>query len=206
MRFIEPLDGILGQKLKIRILRCLTLKGYELTGRQVAEEARISPPACHNALRDLVEAHVVSERRAGRAHLFKLNQENCLVQEMLLPLFKKEASLLRLALASLLRKIRTPIISLILYGSIVKKRETPRSDIDLLAIVAPKDRTKTEEAFDKISSSFLARYGRTISPYIMTVKEFQTKYRKRLPIIVEIVKTGVVIQGKLISELLNYGR
>lgn len=206
VKFLEPLDDILGRKIKIRILRCLALKGIELTGRQIAEETRISPPTSHKALRDLVEAHVLLERRAGRSYLFKLNQENHLVQEMLMPLFQKESSLLKSALESLFKKIRLPIISLILYGSLVQKRETPRSDIDLLVIVAPKNKTKIEEVFDNINSSFLARYGRTISPYIMTIKEFQDKYRKRLPVLVEIVKTGIVIRGKLISELLSYGR
>ena len=206
MKFLEPLDNILGQQVKIRILRCLTLKGIELSGRQIAEETGISHTGIHNALKDLVSSHIILERRAGRALLFKLNQENYLAQEMLKPLFGREASLLKLALESMIKKIHMPIISLILYGSLVQKRETPRSDIDLLIIVSLKDKAKAEDAFDKISSSFLARYGRTISPYIMSTKEFQNKYRKRLPFIVEVVKTGIVIRGKFISELLHHGR
>jgi len=206
MKFLEPLDDVLGQKLKVRILRCLSLKGVELTGRQIARAAEISPPACHEALKDLAQSHVVLERSAGRAHLFKLNLENYLSREILRPLFEKEAALLKSALEMLLKEIRLQIISLILYGSLVQKRETPRSDIDLLAVVSPQNKIKTEEAFDKINNIFLARYGRTISPYIMTIKEFQDKYQKRLSVVVEIVKTGIVIKGELISELLRHGR
>lgn len=206
MKFREPLDDILGRRVKVRILRCLTLKGVELSGRELAEETDISPMGIHNALKGLVYAHIILERRAGRALLFKLNQENYLVQAMLKPLFEKEAALLKFALDALLKKIQLPIVSLILYGSLAQKRETSRSDIDLLVIVSPKNKIKIEESFDKISSSFLSKYGRTISPYIITIKEFQNKYRKRLPFIVEVVKTGIVIRGKLISELLRYGR
>jgi predicted nucleotidyltransferase len=123
---------------------------------------------------------------------------------MLKPLFEKEASLLKLALDAILKKLPLPIISLILYGSLVQRRETPRSDIDLLAVVAPKNKGQIEESFDKISSNFLLRYGRTLSPYIITFKEFQNKYKKRIPFIVEVVKTGILIRGKLISELLSH--
>jgi predicted nucleotidyltransferase len=206
MKFREPLDDILGQRVKIKILRCLALNGMELSGRKIAEETGISPAGAHKALKDLVESHIILERRAGRAFLFKLNQENYLAQEMLMPLFEREDSLLKLALGSMIKKIHASIISLILYGSLAQKRETPRSDIDLLVIVSPKNKRKIEEAFDKISSGFLTKYGRALSPYIITIKEFQNKYRERLPFIVDVVKTGIVIRGKLISELLSYDR
>lgn len=206
MKFLEPLDDILGQQAKIKILRSLVLKGAELSGRQIAEEARLSHTGIHNALKDLVASHVIQERRAGKALLFKLNQENYLVREMLKPLFARENSLFELALKATIKRIPVPIISLVLFGSLAQKRETPGSDIDLMVIVSPQHKAKAAEAFDKISNAFLSLYGKTISPYIITVKEFQNKYRQRTPFIIEVVKTGIVMQGKLISEILRHGR
>lgn len=206
MRFRDSLDEILGQKIKVRILRCLAQKGVELTGRQLAGEVGMSPPSIHEALKQLATQHVVLERRAGKALLFKINDQNCLVQEMLLPLFAGEAGLLKESLAKLLKIMRPSLISVLLYGSLTRKQDAPHSDIDLLVVVKPGRKIKVEADFDKVSADFLARYGRTLSPYIITADDLQKRYKGRDPFIVEVIKTGIVIYGKLVSELLSYGR
>lgn len=206
MKFIEPLDDILSQKSKVRILRLLTLKGNSLSGRQISEGAGISPPTAHEALKELTESGILIKRTAGRASMFKLDEGNYLVKEIIIPFFKKESNLLNSVLADLFKKITVPVVSIILYGSLAQKKETVKSDIDLMVVAEPKHKKKLEELFDKICSDFSSKYRKTLSPNIITAKELQDKYKKRNLFIVEVIKTGVVLHGKLISGLLSHDR
>ena len=79
MKYSRPLDDLLGQKSKVKILRHLANTRLEMSGRQVAADIGMSPWACHRALQDLTDQGVLVMRNIGRAHLFRLNEESYVV-------------------------------------------------------------------------------------------------------------------------------
>lgn len=93
MKLTNILEEVLGQKSKIKILRCLFKRKMEMTGRQVAQFCGLNHRTCQLALRDLEQQGIVVMRRVGKSNLFKLKQDNYLIGQLLGPLFEQEEHL-----------------------------------------------------------------------------------------------------------------
>ncbi len=52
----QPLEGVLGQRSSVRILRHLVTTGEENSGRGIATAPGMNPWTCHLSLRDLTAA------------------------------------------------------------------------------------------------------------------------------------------------------
>ena len=206
MKFYQVLDDLLGQHSKVKILRYLCQTRLEMSGRRIAKDLGLSPWACHLALRQLTDQGVLTMRNVGRTCLFCLNEGNYVAAKLLLPLFTGEAHLLQNAIEELTAGLDKSIISVILYGSVARKQEHPFSDLDLVVLV-PSDasRKKVRALFESSEESFIARFGNRLSPLILPVAEFRKRYRNRDPLIMDVVNTGRVVSGQLITEVIRHG-
>lgn len=206
MRYTRPLDDILGQKSKVRILRHLSGIKAETSGRRIAADVHMSPTVVHRALADLVEQGVVMMRTVGNVHLFGLDRGNFLVETVLLPLFRQEAGLTEAAVSEVVRMAGEGVISVVLFGSVAVGREVPRSDIDFLIIAADSAAAKRlDAALLDGAPEFIGRFGNAPSPYVVTKREFICRYRRGDPLIREAVRTGRVVHGDSIAEVLAGG-
>jgi predicted nucleotidyltransferase len=205
MKYYQPLNDLLGQKSTVKILRRLSLTRLEMSGRRIAAELNLSPWTCHLALRELAEQGILIVRNVGRTHLFQLNEKNYIVEKLLLPLFAVEAELLPTAIREITVGLPGSIVSVILYGSISRHEERPSSDVDLLVLVAGEnDRREVRAFFERENEFFIARHGNVLSPLILSVAEFDRRYRDGDELAREIVETGQMIYGQLISEVLAH--
>lgn len=203
MKYSNPLDDLLGQKSKVKMLRHLSNTGLEMSGRQIASDIKMSPWACHQALRDLTEQGVLLMRNVGRTYLFRLNERSYQVEELLLPLFQKEKDLLKAAIQEIVDGISDSIVSIVLYGSILRGEERPSSDFDLLILVPTRaNKEPVQEIFDQKNDYFISRFGNVLSPLILSVAEFRERYHGNDALIREVVDAGRVVYGKLFSEVL----
>ncbi|MCD6094069.1 MAG: winged helix-turn-helix transcriptional regulator [Candidatus Omnitrophica bacterium] len=82
MRVHNPLDKILNNEVKIKILRFLCKTEAEWSGRQIAQEIKVSPAAAHKALQELNNERALLFRSVGKSYLYRLN----LVTSFLSPL------------------------------------------------------------------------------------------------------------------------
>ncbi|HID64673.1 MAG TPA: winged helix-turn-helix transcriptional regulator [Anaerolineae bacterium] len=200
MRFTHPLEHVLGSKTKVAILRYLSLTGLELNGRQIARAINISPPTVNRALAELVKEGVLTQRNVGRTYLYRLNDDNRLAAELVIPLFQKERDLLKRALSEVLDDVPS-ILSAILYGSLVRGEEEPFSDVDLL-IVAD-DGVRARDVLEERAVNFLERYGNVLSLYILSLDEFRSLYQQRDELLREILAEGRVVAGQSPLELVH---
>jgi len=205
MKYSKALDDLLGQKSKLKILRHLSNTKMEMSGRQIASEIGMSPWVCHQALKELSAQGVVLMRNVGNTHLFRINERNYLVAEVLMPLFEAEEGLLDAAISEIVQGLEDRITSIVLYGSISRGEEEPTSDFDLLVVVPTSNDTKSAEDFFAIKNDyFISRFGNVLSPLILAAREFQERYRGGDQLIREIANTGRVVYGKSISEVITY--
>jgi len=205
MKYYQPLDDLLGQRSKVKILRHLCSTQLEMSGRQIATDLGLSPWACHLALRALTEQGILLMRNAGRTYLFRLNKINYVVERLLLPLFAEEGGLVQVAIQEIVADLSESIVSIVLYGSVSRGQERSFSDIDLLVlVVAKEDQQNVQNVFEQKNESFIARFGNVLSPLVLPVTEFRQRYREGDALITEIVNTGQVIYGKLISEVMSH--
>jgi predicted nucleotidyltransferase/biotin operon repressor len=191
----------------VDILRFLAKTGAEWNGREIARELKISPAACHKALKGLYQEGVLSLKAIGRTHLYKLNQGHLMVQNLLAPLFKHEIKGVDILVHLINQKIKGYgsgyFVSLALFGSILTGKEKPDSDIDLLVIIKRSaDRQKSEVFMDELGKFLAIKTGNTLSPYLQTAEEFRLKYKKKVKIVNAIANSHLLIRGKPVKDLL----
>lgn len=205
MKYSKALDDLLAQKSKLKILRHLSNTNLEMSGRQIASDIGMSPWACHQALKELSAQGVVLMRNVGNTHLFRINERNYLVAEVLIPLFEAEKGLLDAAISEIVQGLEDRITSIVLYGSIARGEEKPSSDFDILVLVpTSNDKKSAEDSFAAKNDYFVSRFGNVLSPLILSARKFQERYRGGDPLIREIVNTGRAIYGESISEVISY--
>lgn len=170
----------------------------------MARATGISHVICSRSLQELSQHGLVKMRKVGRSIIYSLNKEHILVDELLLPLFKKEARLLQ----SLTRTILDPLsgpkpVSLLLFGSqIEEKRARPDSDFDILCIIP--DETNLKKFKNEISQSEAQvekKFGNRISFLIMKKTEFLKRRKKKDPLLLEIEEQNRLLFGKHIREM-----
>src|SRR3989338_4700362 len=123
MKLTNPLDKILDNEAKVKILRFLFTTNAQWNGRQIAKEIGSSPATTHKALQSLNREGVLLLRNVGKTHVYTLNESNFTVTDMLRPLFSRENKILERILNAIKRKISTSsikrdIVSIVLFGSL----------------------------------------------------------------------------------------
>ncbi len=201
----RPLDDILGQYSKIKILRFLVNSQAQLNGREIAKNVGLSHVKAHTALKDLTRHGVVNMRSIGNSLLYWLNEEHFLVKEIIRPAFEKEQSAFGYITRIILREIKPPRpLSIILFGSFARDSASADSDIDIV-IVYPSHKNKSliTKELSKAENKITSLFGNHLASVPLKIKEFQKKLKGEDKFINEIVRTGKVIYGRNISELIG---
>ena len=209
MRLHSPLDKILSGEIKIRVLRILCQNVGEMSGRQMAKMADVTPKTAHEVLQGLLREGVLIMRAVGKTHLFRLNEERAIVREVLQPLFSLERNLSE-RLFDLIRRtikksvLKDDILSVALFGSVHAKTERATSDVDLFVIVKTADlKKKTETLFSDIDQQLSSQWGNLISPYINSITELKSNAKKKTGLVPQILKSYQLIYGDRLEKLLR---
>lgn len=208
MKITNPLNGILNNETKIKILRFLFRTNAEWNGRQIARQIKVTPAATHKALQDLHKEGVLILHNIGKTHVYILNKGNFAVTDILKPLFEKENKILSHILGIVRRKIsaskiRKHIKSVALFGSVSYRKDRSTSDIDLAVIIDNiKFKPKTELLFEEIDRKISKDFGNIVSPYIQTEKSFNYNYRRGLALIKNIMKSQKLIYGSRLETII----
>lgn len=206
MRFDRPLDDLFGQRSKVALLRFLVRMRVEHNGREISRFLGLDPKTCHAALQDLARQGVIQYRKTGTAILYKLNDRHVLVRQVLEPAFEKEAHFLEAYAKELRERARIPLVSVILFGSVARAQEKPKSDVDLI-FVTPKGKAGADRqsALDHVASELATGYGNPPQVLLFDRREFSRKAKAGDSFVSEILRTGRVLYGRPLSELLKNG-
>lgn len=200
----RPLDNILGQYSKIKILRFFIKSHAQLNGREIAKNVGLSHVKVHTALKDLTSQGVVNMRSVGNSLVYWLNEEHFLVKEIIRPAFEKEEDIFEYIAKIVVKEIKPPKpLSIILFGSFAKGIAAGDSDIDI-AIVYPHSKNKSllaNELFEA-EKKVTPLFGNQLASVPLVIEEFRKRLKVKDRFINEIVQTGKVIYGKNISELI----
>ncbi len=206
MRIHNKLDEILKHGSKIKILRFLFAEKDEHTGRSIAEGIGMSPSSTHSTLQGMKKEGLISAQKKGNAILYKLQQDNYVVKKLLAPLFEKEKFIYNdiiLFIKKGLLQARSEILSIVVFGSVIRKEETSQSDIDLLVLLKNNaGKLKIDKVMDKLHVDMVKGFGVSISPYILTVSEIRQRYSQKKRIIKSILDNNELIYGEPIERIL----
>ena len=203
MNFDRPLDEIFGSRSKVALLRLMIRTRGERTGRDLARLVSLDAKTCHTALRELGRQGVVEYRKVGPAILYRLNEGHSIVMRLIEPLFQGEGTLLQEYAEELKARLKSPVISMILFGSVARKEQRPTSDVDLVVIVPTNGAVrKAESSTDEVALDLAGRYGSAPQVVIYGQEDFRRKARSGDRFVSEVLRTGRVVQGRpLASEL-----
>jgi predicted nucleotidyltransferase len=204
MVFHRVMDSVFATWSHVAALRTLQDSAQGLSGREIARLSGMNHRSCLKALTTLEELGIVIRQRGGRDHLFSLNRDHMLVEQGIAPLLTLERMVIRDFADFLSRQLGKLAESIILFGSVARKEETPVSDVDICVIVRTRlEKDKAQSIIHDIAGKVQKRYGARISPLLLTLREFSSKARREEPPIREIIKEGVILRGRSIKELSN---
>jgi predicted nucleotidyltransferase len=203
--FRRPLDEIFAAPSHVSVLRALLDSAQGMSGREVGRRARISHAAATRALHRLTHCGVVQRLGSGTTQLFRLDQANVLVTDLLRPLFLRERETYRHLLELLRRTAKRSDATVVLYGSAAREQETPDSDLDLL-LIAPSagEREATHELGAMIAEEVGRQLGYRVAPMVLT--RAQLRQRRDEPLIAAIRREGIVVSGDGLEEMLSGAR
>ena len=200
------LDNVLNHAVKTGVLRILCERDIGWTGRKLAKELKVSPTTANKFLKGLVEDGIIIAKNAGRAYLYSINQDNYVVRSILKPFFEKEKDAYDNILSLIKRSLSgcgAKILSAAIFGSIARKEEVSGSDIDLVVIIENlKDKKSVERSLNDIARIMAQRFQTVISPCIVTCHQFRKKYMTKEALVVEILKSYILVYGKPIERII----
>jgi len=193
MLFHNYLEMLFGSKVKIKVLRTLwRYREKEFTIRELAKFLGISHTGINKVLDELEKTNAIRVRTFGRSYAFKLNV-NSYAASVVEKVFDMERRALSELLEMLKRRLDSPLVtSAALFGSIVKERETPRSDIDIFIVTDQKE--KVEEIVVELQKDVSERFGNSISTYYASEKDLRKKQKG--PPIKQALQDHMLICGK----------
>ena len=202
MVIYRVLDEVFRSWSNVAVLRALLDTASGHSGNEIARISGMHPRSALKALTSLEELGIVRRQRGGRDHLFTLNRQHVLIRDAILPLYSVERRFPGAMLTALSTLLKKSVISAIVFGSVARKEETPKSDIDICCIVkSEKEKDTVRRILDSRSHSIYEKFGVKISPIFFTLEEFQKKSKNSL--VKEMLKEGILIVGKNPRILLN---
>jgi len=205
MQFLEPLDSILGQRSKVRILRFLFEQPTELSGREISRKVGLSHLKTHQVLREFSQEGIAVSKSIGRAILYKLNENNMLARDILRTLFRAEKELVLKLTDLLSNRLRVFVESIVLYGGILENGKELKSNIIELLLIIRDDMNlrAVEQGLAYTQEEVKRAFGNSISAKIWTISELRGKYLEEDKFTLQILKSGKLIYGREIIDVIR---
>ena len=199
----RALDDILGSHSKISVLRVLFSQN-DLSGREIARRAGLSPRAASLALAQLVKAGILNRHSVGNTHQFAINRQRHLVSSALGGLFQEEKLLAVTMGRHIMRAIgQNRCVSVAIFGSCARGEANPQSDLDVLVLLNDSYRApKVKEALQAGAAKFYDLFGLHLAPYVIGAAEFSDRLKKGDKLMKAMIREARVVSGKPLSEVL----
>lgn len=179
------LERLFTSSTRVKILTEILLnsdKEYHI--RELSRLISISPTYVQKELKNLQELGLLVSRKKGNMVLYALDKNSTIADELKRIFLKTEGVGIELFRNLDKKKIQYALI----YGSFAKGTETTRSDIDLL-VIGDIDEDSILRSVSKVEKGI----GRQINYIFWTPKEFAQKAKQKIPLLIDILKTDVVM-------------
>jgi predicted nucleotidyltransferase len=178
--------------------------GKEMSINQISKVIGFSYEPTYRHIKYLEKKKVLIGRRAGKAIMCKINQDSLDARKLLekaslekTQSFMKEMSpSFKKLIDEVIRKVEEElngnILSIVLFGSYAKGIAKKESDVDLLFLTS--EWKESERKIQAIVHTLEYKYGFSISPLIMCVKDFENSIKEG-SVANEIIDFGIVLYG-----------
>jgi predicted nucleotidyltransferase len=165
-----------------------------MSEREISRLLNVSHMSVNRAMRELEDLNFVHPNRVGRAHVWKVNRKSYAFEvfsKIMETLSKIKDPLADFKTMILENLPLASVEKLVLFGSIARRVERSDSDIDLFILVNDESaKTKIGPAVGALTLLCLDKFGNTLSPYILTLKQMKEKDGFKL---LSGIKAGIVL-------------
>lgn len=193
MRFV-PLSNAFDSKVKLKMLRFLYGNFVPMSGRELAKVVGVSNASVSRVMHEFYELDLVYPKRIGNVVIWERNEKSLAFTE--LKKIVNQIKQLPSPKEHMVGTIRAgltgqPVVRAVIFGSVAEGRERSGSDIDLF-ILTPNEDTKSSLSakLNELLEKCLELYGNSLSPLILTKKEFENPTNKYL---MENIRNGLII-------------
>ena len=179
-------------KTEKKILKYFIETKTEKTIRELSKEIKSDYKITHTAIKRLIEKNIISSKKVGKSILCGLNNnyniqiyevENQRKDELL-----KNKNLNQLYL-EVMNKINSNFFIFLVFGSYANKRQTNKSDIDLIFI-------SNEKNFEKRIGNILELLPIKTHFFVFSEEEFiRMKDSKELNVVKEVINNNIILHG-----------
>ena len=197
--FLSPLDHVLTNRGKVRLLRALMPLSRPVSGREAAKLARLSQTPALRALDDLVTLGVLRRMETPSQHLYEVNRAHRLVREGLEPLFRAEQERIGRVLDALrttLAQDADRVASAVVFGSAARGQDRPGSDFDVLVVAM--DAPDVEPLHGRLADSIPRmeeEFGLDLSPVVLPLTRFREMHRNGDSLVSDVLRDTRLIMG-----------
>jgi predicted nucleotidyltransferase len=205
--FLSPLDHVLTNRGKVRLLRALMPLSRPVSGREAAKLARLSQTPALRALEDLVTMGVLRRTETPSQYLYEVNRTHQLAREGLEPLFQAERERIGRVLdtlRSVLRQDSGRIASAAVFGSAACGQDLPGSDFDVLVV------TKNDSDVDLLHGRLadtiprmVEEFGLELSPVVLPLSRFREMHRNGDSLVADVLREARMITGERPEALVH---
>lgn len=209
-----PLDEMLGSKAKVRLLRLLLQSGGAMMStREIARRTGMAKRTMDLALGDLAALGLLVREQAIAWTPYRVNLDHALISGVLRPLFEGESGYVGEQFAALRELIDTAwrghASALYwggIFGSVARGEEMTESDVDLAIIIDDKEQVPAvHERASMATVDFERRFGRRLSPLVMSREQFVRLFQLDDPLATSLVRDGRRLGGEADLEGLGRG-
>lgn len=202
MKIHRVLDEVFRTWSNVAVLRALIDTNTGYSGNEVARVAGMSPRSALKALTLLEGLGIINRQVGGRDHIFTLNREHFLVDQILINLFDAEIKFREEFIKYLATILKKRVYSAVIFGSVARKEEEIYSDVDICCIVDRQfDAINIRAELAKKEGQLYKKFGVKLAPVIFLKDQFMRKRKNKL--IKTIVSEGILITGKHPKGLLS---
>lgn len=196
MKFHEIYEDILGNKTKVKILRMMfEYPEKTFSEHELSRFTKVPQPTIHRNMGALVNSNLIMFSRMGKMNLFRLNKGSALYSAVQ-QLFKVEKHMIA-ELERVITKMfedEDGVISVSLYGSVLKGLERVDSDIDVFVVVADDaDMERIDDIIEELGNMVRNRFGNPLSCVVKKRRELREIKHKQ---IYDQVKKGRTLIGR----------
>ncbi len=158
--------------------------------RNISKKINISHVGSFKILKKLEKEEIVKHEEVGRALIYSLNLGNQIANKEIEMIFLLESQNFKRWIEEF-KDLEDKAKFLILFGSITRNAEQA-NDIDILIVA---DENKLED-IKKIIKKIQKYTNKKIHPLIQTINDFKKDVNERNKVMIEIIKTGIVLYGQ----------
>lgn len=204
---MQLLDSFFGSKTKVKVLRRLSLqRGWDFSVVELSADLGLNKGVVSKILNQMEKDGTIKTTRKGKMKLCRLNDENGIIKDLVIPAFEKERDALDSVLKRFLKELGPgrfkSVMSVAAYGSVAKGTFRLTSDIDILLVLRDESEAgRIKKALDTITGKFARKEDMVLFCDLMTAKEFGRLYGQNEPSIRDIVRFNKMLYGKDLLEL-----